>query len=110
MRPPLTPDHEREALITAFVSKASPHLDAAFRAAGTDLPPGASEQLVRVIMEYHQANVGEDKFLNVSSARILDLVTEAAKEIPGGRSNPQFVDLLLPRVRALMKEGWATPR
>ena len=99
MRPPDPNDPD----LAAFLHSASERLAASLLAHGVDIPPAAIDQFARLAAEHLVANPHDKTFYNISGSRLSATVRELEAELPGGRTNPRFNDVLAIRFRELLK-------
>jgi hypothetical protein len=99
----MRPSDPNDPELAAFLRASSERLAAMLRARGGDVPPAAIEQFARVAAEHLAAHPRDKSFYNISSGRLLAMVRELESELPGGRTNPRFNDMLASRFRDALK-------
>ncbi len=99
MRPPDPQDPE----LAAFLRGSSERIAAIMRARGADLPPAALEQFARVVSEHLRAHPRDNTFYNMSGSRLVAIVSELERELPGGQTNPSFNEALATKLRDILE-------
>jgi hypothetical protein len=101
----LPPAPNQDSGFAAFLRYAAENIEASWRAHGLTMPLGVSELLCRVAFEHlgnnpHPLKTSWDS----SMSRLVTIVQELESELPGGRTNAGFTDMLAGRIRDAMAQ------
>src|SRR5262249_22663026 len=92
-------DEVVDAQFQAYIRKAGADLDAAFREAGTPLPPELSgEQMIRDFLEESRKNALSEAG-QLRQQALNRITQELISSLPGASANPQFKELVSAKYR-----------